>query len=125
MNDQPLFGDAPQWNSALGYLFLLDGLIRYACGYLINKQWEEYYLTLEAWYLETVHRFENNKRIVGDNKYSLLKELNNARMGAKNLGTNTSAERLKLYHQLLNKCTHLDGLRMKDKTSLPAILGQT
>lgn len=92
---------------------LLDNLIRLASQYYIDEKFEDYYRTLECWYMETFHRFEKSKKT--KDLYPKLVELRKNAMISK-------IDSLKEYHMMLNKCTHAEGLRMSDVSNLPGVV---
>jgi len=57
----------PRFSSDIGYLFLLDKLIQFANGFGLEEDWNNYYLALDQWYLETIYRFKKNAK--GTNKF--------------------------------------------------------
>lgn len=127
MQDNPLnIGSArPKWDSGLGYLFLLDDLIRLACGYLMNADYEAYYRNLEAWYLTVIYWLEKDKGVRAlkikekDGKeveaLHVLKKLRNA-------ADPSQPQVLKNYHEQLDKLTNLAGLRLRSASQLPGVL---
>ncbi|MCK4522470.1 MAG: hypothetical protein KAU20_07895 [Nanoarchaeota archaeon] len=117
------FGDThqgikPKFDSGLGYLILLDNIIKLANGYYISEMMEEYHRCLESWYMETIERFE--RMAATDKKKSITKktieELKTLRAAAQ---SSKQEEPLKNYQMELNRLTHLCGLRLKDVDTDP------
>lgn len=133
MADNPLINlerSKPKWDSGLGYLFLLDDIIKLACGYLISEDLDSYYQTLESWYLSTIYWFKTSPKVKdykvaiktkeGDKKIPAIDQLDNLRSAA----DATQLEVLKNYHELLDYLTNLAGLRLSSASALPGVLNQ-
>ena len=114
----------PKWDSGLGYLFLLDDIIRQACGYLVTQCYQEYYNCLEAWYISSIFWFETHKKIKDVNitiegkemtRLEYLKQLREA-------ASPSQLRTLKLYHEQLDKLSNIAGLRLASSSQLPGVL---
>lgn len=111
----------PRFNDAFGYLNLLDRIISIANGYLINGNEEDYYNSLESWYLTVVHRFKMNadksKSSITIDDVKTLEKLRDA-------SESKQMRPLKRYHEKLEELTQLSGLRMTETSRGPGVLRQ-
>lgn len=106
----------PQWNSGLGYLFLLDNIIRLACGYLINGDYEAYYNSLESWYLSVIYWVDSsNKHKISEEEVKALKKLREE-------ASPSQLKVLKNYHEKLDRLTNKAGLRLKSGSDALGVL---
>lgn len=126
----------PIWNSGLGYLILLDEQIKLANGYLITAQWQEYYRSLESWYITVIYWLESSKKVSAykvneilfknderiENKIPALEMLKKLRTAA----NEDQPSVLKKYHELLDRLTSMSGLRLEStQKGLPGVLSIT
>ena len=125
MEDSDFISNKPKWDSGLGYLILLDQVIKLANGYLITAEWPEYYRSLEAWYITSIYWIEKSatvsKLMVKDQDdkevfaLDMLKRIRNA-------ASENQIVTLKKYHETLDRLTSLAGLRLASTSSMPGIL---
>ena len=102
----------PKFDSAMGFIILLDNLFRFASGYLISGSYNSYYRTLECIYIELKYHADKSKQDIN--------KLNNYRDAA----SPDDIEQLKEYHMQLNDLANKCKLRMKDKDHLPGVMKQ-
>ena len=98
----------------MGYLILLDQLIKLACNYLINDQITEYHRTLESWYITGNYWFNQKNKMSDQEKKDLIK----LREDSKTL----QIEVLIKYHEKLELLTNKAGLRLASSSKLPGVL---
>lgn len=129
LKDIDIEKNRPKWDSGLGYLTLLDQIIKLTNNYLISAEWAEYYRTLESWYITAHYWLEGSQKVqkleleeVRDGKKHKIKALDKL----KKLRAAASEDQigvLKRYHELLDKLTSLAGLRLASSTSgIPGVL---
>lgn len=106
--------DDPKFDSGLGYLMLLDQLIKLACNYLINNQIEEYHRTLESWYITAHYWFKEKEKLKPEDQ----RELKKLREDAKSLQVDVLIK----YHEKLELLTNRAGLRLASSNKLPGVL---
>lgn len=129
MKDFDIDKNKPKWDSGLGYLILLDQIIKLTNSYLINAEWPEYYRTLESWYITSIYWLEKSDKVCKlefeekrENKIVKIKAIEKL----KKLRCNADESQigvLKRYHELLDRLTSLAGLRLASTSSgLPGVL---
>jgi len=118
----------PKWDSGLGYLFLLDDLIKLACGYLIIEDYTSYYQCLESWYISTAYWFETSKAATAlkvtvkkDGKETEISAVDHLKALRAAAGP-TQPGVLKNYHEQLDKLSNAVGLRLGSTKELPGVL---
>jgi hypothetical protein len=109
----------PRFSSDIGYLALLDGIIRLANNHLIEGNIIQYANTLESWYLEIQPRAEilNEYKKHYKEKISKLRNMINDRKKPDDY-----IIRLKEYQSILNLLTHKAKLRLRDSKNTLGVL---
>lgn len=118
--------ERPVFDSSIGYLVLLDNLSKFANGYSISGDYEEYFQCLESLFIELYP-------IITKDSKELSSELTTARKKAQaaisQIRTTTypegsSLEDMKKYHIILNCMMHKNKLRLRTTNDLPGVINQ-
>lgn len=129
LNDLDIDKNRPKWDSGLGYLTLLDQIIKLTNNYLISAEWPEYYRSLESWYITAHYWLEGSDKVqkleveeTRDGKVVKIKALEKLKK-LRNAASDDQVGVLKRYHELLDNLTSLAGLRLASSTSgVPGVL---
>lgn len=103
----------PQFNSALGYIILLDDLFKFAQGYQISDSIRSYYNTLEAIYIELEFHSVKNSKVDMDKLNELRNQCNLQ-----------DKDTLKDFHIELNRVANICKLRNKEVSNTPGVIRQ-